>query len=78
MIHARADCNRFQDPENKIGKDEPVMLFRANDIHFISVLKFYERELDMSNNFEVADSVGNHIDLAIKWREKNGCKQPDL
>ena len=78
MIHAREDYNRFQDPENKIGEDEPVMLFRAKDMHFISVLKFYEMELDISNNREVADSVRKHIELSLKWRDVNGCKQPDL
>lgn len=29
MIHARDDYNRIQDPENKIGKDEPVLLIRG-------------------------------------------------
>lgn len=32
MKHARSDYDRIQDPENKIGKDEPVFLIRASDI----------------------------------------------
>jgi len=78
MIHARPDYNRFQDPENKIGQDEPVMLFRAHDVHFLEVLDFYAQELEEDGNTEVASSVRKHIDLAIKWRDSNGHKQPDL
>lgn len=41
MIHFREDYNRIQDPENKIGQDEPVILFRAQDRFFIAVVCFY-------------------------------------
>ena len=33
MLHAREDYQRIQDPDDKIGEDEPVMLFRAQDRH---------------------------------------------
>ncbi len=32
MIHASEKYSRIQDPENKIGQDEPVFLLRAQDI----------------------------------------------
>lgn len=31
MHHLRLDYNRIQDPEGKIGKDEPVFLIRGQD-----------------------------------------------
>jgi hypothetical protein len=78
MIHAREDYNRFQDPENKIGQDEPVMLFRAHDIHFIGVLTSYASLLEENGNTEVANAVREHIELASDWRKKHGVKEPDL
>lgn len=80
MVHARDDYNRFQDPENKIGEDEPVMLFRAQDRHFIKVLKYYQDLLETSNNYGVAEAVGKHIETAKVWRSKIGTvvKEPDL
>lgn len=32
MKHARSDYDRIQDPDGKIGADEPVFLLRAQDI----------------------------------------------
>lgn len=78
MIHARPDYNRFQDPENKIGKDEPVMLFRAQDIHFIQVLEHYQHLLRQSGNGAVEELVSKHEELSRKWRAKNNVKEPDL
>lgn len=78
MKHAREDYNRIQDPENKIGADEPVMLFRAHDKHFIDVLNYYRCILTEAGNYEMVKAVENHIDLAIDWRAKNGCKEPDM
>jgi hypothetical protein len=80
MLHAREDYQRFQDPENKIGKDEPVMLFRAQDRHFVKVLKYYQDLLETAENFEVAKVVGKHIETAKAWRAKKdvSIKEPDL
>lgn len=78
MKHARPDYDRFQDPENKIGEDEPVMLFRAQDIHFIKVLEIYAADLYTSNNKEMHDVVMKHVKLAKEWRAKNSVKEPDL
>jgi len=80
MIHAREDYNRFQDPENKIPKDEPVMLFRAQDRHFVKVLRYYQDLLESADNFEMARALGKHIEVAKLWRAKPGriIKEPDL
>lgn len=78
MIHAREDYNRFQDPENKIGQDEPVMLFRAQDIHFLDVLNYYANELEAVNNMQVAKKVREHYKLAKQWRKTHKYKEPDL
>ena len=78
MKHAREDYNRFQDPLNKIGEDEPVMLFRAQDSHFIKVLQYYIDRLELTDNLEVAKAVRGHVEDAKNWRIKNNVKEPDL
>jgi len=80
MKHAREDYNRFQDPENKIPDDEPVMLFRAQDRHFVKVLKYYQDLLETANNFTVAKAVEKHIETAKAWMAKKNViiKEPDL
>ena len=64
MIHAREDYQRFQDPEGKIKEDEPVLLFRAQDIHFVPVLNYYKELLEKSGNNKMAYCIGKHIELA--------------
>ena len=39
MIHAREDYQRIQDPEGKIGEDEPVFMVRAKDKLTPSVMR---------------------------------------
>ena len=80
MKHARPDYDRFQDPENKIGEDEPVMLFRAQDAHFIKVLQYYTDRLELTGNLKMAEVVSDHILEAKNWRAnpKNNIKEPDL
>jgi len=80
MKHAREDYNRIQDPENKIPEDEPVMLFRAQDRHFVSVLKNYQLLLEAANNLEVAKTVAIHIEVSKEWRARKNTilKEPDL
>lgn len=88
MIHARADYNRMQDPalndpsllgegSTPIAEDEPVVLFRAQDKHFIAILGFY-RDLTWDESRDIADSVNRHIERARQWQSVNGCKTPDL
>lgn len=80
MKHARPDYERFQDPAGKIPADEPVMLFRAQDKHFIPLLSLYAGRLmaDPDTDEDIIAAVWRHIDLAKAWQLENGCKTPDL
>lgn len=91
MIHARKDYMRFQEPAldnpellgegcTPIAADEPVMLFRAQDEHFVNLLMAYA---DMLDNDPFVDPamphvVREHAGRAMAWREKHGTKSPDL
>lgn len=45
MKHAREDYNRIQDPEGKIGRDEPVFLLRAQDALAPDTLRYWAESL---------------------------------
>lgn len=81
MIHARNDYNRIQDPENKIGEDEPVILFRAQDKHFIGVLYSYRSDLTGDGCKEddpIIRALDAHIERAYAWGETHMTKTPDV
>lgn len=63
-----------------IGIDEPVILFRAQDKHFVKVLDHYREMLlrDGAHDPRMVESVERHIELANRWQADNGCKTPDL
>lgn len=80
MRHAREDYNRFQDPENKIPEDEPVMLFRAQDEYARFALEGY---VDAIKNDQQATAEA--VDIAIvvqkfltEFNEWSVQKSPDL
>ncbi len=77
MKHARLDYNRFQDPENKILENEPVMIFRAQDRHAAAIVAYaarlYREDPDVDN--EMAELVQAHAELMQKWEVK---KAPDM
>ena len=76
MKHARSDYNRIQDPAELIPDNEPVMLFRAQDKHFTSVLRFY-RDIVAADNGDprIITAINEHLILADDWPVK---KSPDL
>ena len=79
MLHARKDYDRIQDPANKIGADEPVMLLRARDVLAPVVLAKYADLL----RHHLADpimitSVLAHESKMRQWQRVNGCKLPDM
>lgn len=76
MKHARADYDRIQDPAGLIPKDEPVMLFRAQDKHFDRVLRFY-RDIVIADNGDpkIVEAVDRHLALADAWPVR---KRPDM
>lgn len=76
MKHARADYNRFQDPEGKIPADEPVMLFRGQDKHAATIVRHYARLVEVDGGDpEVVKACRAHADLMDAWPKK---KSPDL
>jgi len=85
MKHAREDYMRIQDPENKIGEDEPVFLVRAKDRFSVKAMIAWSdavrREALKTNDaplMEMADMVDDHIEATIQWQEDNECRTPDL
>ena len=85
MLHARKDYNRIQDPENKIGEDEPVFIVRAQDMFAIKAMQawadavLFEGGLNNDPRLKaMAGLVYEHIARTIEWQNKNGYKIPDL
>jgi hypothetical protein len=80
MLHARDDYNRIQDPENKIGKDEPVLLLRAQDHHFLRMLSYYQRclEQDIEPDRAMIQSIDLHIARTSRWNADHQTKAPDM
>ncbi len=95
MKHARGDYNeRFGDDPalanpallrpgcTAIARDEPVMLFRAQDRNFILVLRFYRLLLWLSGSKQMAWLVDFHVARAKNWRHRNAGprinKAPDV
>lgn len=79
MKHARQDYNRIQDPENKIPKDEPVFLLRAQDVNAPIVLEYWAdlSEKERASGDIVAMARVQAAEMRI-WQQSHGCKIPDL
>ena len=77
MLHARKDYMPIQDPrEGGIPHDEPVMLFRAQDVHFVEILKKYKELLEIDGaDLDIIQAVENQIKRGEKWNFK---KAPDI
>ena len=85
MLHARKDYDRIQDPDNKIGKDEPVFIVRAKDVFSIKAMEawadaaLFEGDVQFDEGLkEMAAMVYEHIAKTIRWQNQNGCRNPDL
>lgn len=92
MIHARKDYDRIQDPalfnrnllpasdSTPIGENEPVILFRAQDKHFIDILQHYLDMLYEDSNIQskLKEQIEDHINLAYEWRKNHKVKTPDI
>lgn len=76
MKHARADYDRFQDPEGRIPADEPVMLFRGQDKHAAAVVRHYADLVALDGGSpEIVRACLEHANLMDAWPKK---KAPDL
>ncbi len=80
MKHAREDYNRIQDPEGKIGEDEPVFLLRAKDISAPDVvLAWATEQLKYPNaDMRLVELAHKHVKAMRDWQNKNGTKVADL
>jgi hypothetical protein len=78
MIHARKDYNRIQDPEGKIGVDEPVFLMRAQDDAFMKILTFAIGVYKEQQASGVPDRLIRHLELAEHWRATHPTKVADV
>jgi len=81
MIHARPDYQRIQDPEGKIGADEPVFLIRATDSTMPKALRAYAVFAEQAGaSGLLVDSVYRHAVLVEDWQAANPMKVkvPDL
>ena len=76
MKHARPDYNRIQDPEGKIGQDEPVFLLRAQDIYAASVVAHWADLVERGNGDPVLVKMAR--DHAARMRAWSHRKKPDL
>ena len=78
MKHSRADYNRIQDPEGKIGTDEPVFLVRAQDRFAPHMVLDYAARLDESGLGAMAEGCRRHAGAMFEWQQQHGSKLPDL
>lgn len=76
MLHQRPDYNRIQDPENKIGIDEPVFLLRAKDKTAPAILRLWADAQRRLNPNPDRRMIGDAEAWALEmeqWQKKNGC-----
>lgn len=89
MKFGRADyqASISQDPEklanfspncDPIGLDEPVLMFRAKDVHFCSVVSHYMNCFGAGIDPDMRDSLTALMRDAEVWQLKHGTKTPDL
>lgn len=76
MLHARSDYDRIQDPAGKIPADEPVLLFRAQDKHFVAVALFYAMLVEQDDgNPAIVEAVMAQLARGRAWPVR---KAPDM
>jgi len=78
MRHARRDYERIQDPENKIGDDEPVFLLRARDVTAPqTVMMWAEFNRRIGGNTSLIEEAERHAKSMLIWQVKNASKVAD-
>lgn len=79
MIHARKDYDRIQDPSGLIPEDEPVMLFRGQDVLApVLLAKYADLLRQHSAAPEMIAAVLSQEQLMRKWQLNRKCKLPDM
>lgn len=74
MRHLREDYSRIQDPWNKIGDDEPVILIRAKDQLFMPMLLQYIDMNYAAHNDDIASFLEGQLDGVRDWIGRNRDK----
>lgn len=78
MIHARADYTaRVQDRLELIPINEPVVLFRGQDILTEEVIEFYIKRCRERGAMAVAARMEKHLELIKAWPKKKVPDVPD-
>jgi hypothetical protein len=78
MIHASESYNRIQDPENKIGKDEPVFLLRGQDVFAPHVMEYWAELVENNGkNPKKANEIRAFVKKMEAWQATNFVKTPD-
>jgi hypothetical protein len=78
VIHARADYTaRVQDRLELIPIDEPVVLFRGQDVLTEEVVKFYIKRCRERGANDVADKMEKHLELIRAWPKKQVPDVPE-
>ena len=82
LFHARQDYrDRMVDLEGKIPEDEPVMMFRAQDIHMRRVLEQYANAVEVSGGCDnIVTAVRRHSQRVRDWQNDypERVKSPDM
>ena len=78
MKHSRPDYDRIQDPEGKIGADEPVFLVRAQDEFAPHTVLDYAARCEVRGLPEMAEQLRQHAGAMFRWQEQHGKKLPDV
>lgn len=85
MKHARPDYDRFQDPEGLIPENEPVMIFRGQDVFAPQALQAW---IDAARHHNVCGpehlvpeqlikQMTEQRDAMIEWQRRIKVKIPD-
>ncbi len=78
MRHARKDYERFQDPENKIPKNEPVFILRGQDMFASDLLRVYALMLEESEQGYTKEEINLIKDWAKEMDSWKTKKYPDF
>lgn len=62
-----------------IAEDEPVMLFRAKDKHFVNVIGFYRDDvMTAEGDPKIIEAIDEFIPKVKQWQRDNGTSFPDI
>ena len=76
MKHLRKDYDRIQDPDGKIGEEEPVFIIRAQDAAMAPTLRFWAYQ-NWKRGGDLSDDVERFANEVEAWQLQNGMKTAD-